>query len=287
MQWLKAGSAAALSVALTACHHQSALPPSVPHYVIGTAWQADGSWFYPEETFELRQTGLAVRDTNTTPRITTDGEAWSASAMTGAHQTLQLPAIVTVRNLSNGRTVRIRLNDRGPGDAGRVLSVTPSVAALLGMGDTPTPVEIVEDEAASREIAESSPDSPRLAISTAPRGDVTAQSLSGGTQQIVGRSEGQEQTTRQGMALRDLPVQVTQGVAQDIVYNVDLGGFAGRAAALRVAAQCGGTVARITENGHGLSWQAKLGPFRAVVDADRGLANARSCGIAGARIVVE
>ncbi len=63
----------------------------------------------------------------------------------GAHQTLQLPALIWVENLSNGRAVKIRLNDRGPGDGRRILAVTPAVARILGMGKSPTPVRITLD----------------------------------------------------------------------------------------------------------------------------------------------
>lgn len=272
---------------LASCHQQPLLPPAQPHYVIGGAWQGDGTWFYPSESFELRQTGLAVREANQAPHITADGEIWSASSMTGAHQTLQLPAIVSVRNLANGRIVRVRLNERGPAAAGRMLALSPQAAVLLGMSDSPAPIELIVDEAASRALAEASPDAPRLDIQTAPRGEVMAQSLNGGVAERVGRREDVPASRHAGMILTDLPQQFQQGMAQPVSYIIALGGFSGRGVAWRVASRCGGTVAPATENGHGLSWEARLGPFGTVQQADAGLAQARVCGIAGARIVVE
>ncbi len=55
--------------------------------------------------------------------------------LTGAHKTLPLPCLVKVTNLSNGRSVKIRLNDRGPFIADRVLDVTPRAAKKLGFYD--------------------------------------------------------------------------------------------------------------------------------------------------------
>ena len=52
--------------------------------------------------------------------------------LTGAHKTLPLPCMVRVTNVENGRRVRLRLNDRGPFIAGRVLDVTPRAARRLG-----------------------------------------------------------------------------------------------------------------------------------------------------------
>ncbi|MES2996048.1 MAG: septal ring lytic transglycosylase RlpA family protein [Verrucomicrobiota bacterium] len=55
--------------------------------------------------------------------------------LTGAHKTLPLPCVVKVTNLANGRTVKLRLNDRGPFIANRVLDVTPKAAKKLGFHD--------------------------------------------------------------------------------------------------------------------------------------------------------
>ena len=53
----------------------------------------------------------------------------------GAHKTLPLPALVKVTNVSNGNSVKIRINDRGPFIAGRMLDVSPRAAKKLGFYD--------------------------------------------------------------------------------------------------------------------------------------------------------
>lgn len=55
--------------------------------------------------------------------------------MTGAHKTLPLPCVVKVTNLANDRTVKVRLNDRGPFIGDRILDVTPKAARKLGFKD--------------------------------------------------------------------------------------------------------------------------------------------------------
>ncbi len=55
--------------------------------------------------------------------------------LTGAHKTLPLPCVVKVTNLENGRSVKLRINDRGPFIAGRHLDVTPRAAKKLGFRD--------------------------------------------------------------------------------------------------------------------------------------------------------
>lgn len=64
---------------------------------------------------------------------TSNGEPYDMYAMTAAHKTLPLPSYVQVTNLSNGRTVTLRVNDRGPFKDGRIIDLSYTAAAKLGM----------------------------------------------------------------------------------------------------------------------------------------------------------
>ena len=69
--------------------------------------------------------------------------SWSRAA---AHKTLPIPCKVKITNLRNGRTAIVRVNDRGPFIAGRVIDVTPPVAKALGFhqaGLAPVRVELL------------------------------------------------------------------------------------------------------------------------------------------------
>lgn len=65
-------------------------------------------------------------------RLTANGEIFSANAISGAHPTLPLPSYVRVTNLDNGRSVLVRVNDRGPYVHGRVMDLSYRAADILG-----------------------------------------------------------------------------------------------------------------------------------------------------------
>lgn len=64
---------------------------------------------------------------------TASGEIMERNRMTAAHRTLPFGTVVDVTNKRNGRTVRVRINDRGPVPEDRVIDLSPAAAAQLGM----------------------------------------------------------------------------------------------------------------------------------------------------------
>lgn len=66
-------------------------------------------------------------------RKTANGETFRQSKMTAAHKTLPFGTKVKVKNLKNGRTVRVRINDRGPFVKGRIIDLSKKAARRLGM----------------------------------------------------------------------------------------------------------------------------------------------------------
>ncbi|CAN5276659.1 septal ring lytic transglycosylase RlpA family protein [soil metagenome] len=64
---------------------------------------------------------------------TASGERMNSGALAGAHRTLPFGTKVRVENLKNGKTVVVRINDRGPFVRGRVIDVTRAAAVELGM----------------------------------------------------------------------------------------------------------------------------------------------------------
>ena len=66
-------------------------------------------------------------------RATASGEIFDSARFTAAHRTLPLGTRLRVTNLENGRTIRVRVNDRGPYVAGRVLDLSQAAAGALGM----------------------------------------------------------------------------------------------------------------------------------------------------------
>jgi rare lipoprotein A len=71
-------------------------------------------------------------------RATSSGEPYDICRFTAAHKTLPLPSIVRVTNLDNGRSVVVRVNDRGPFHDGRVIDLSYAAAVRLGVDRTGT-----------------------------------------------------------------------------------------------------------------------------------------------------
>jgi len=81
---------------------------------------------------------------------TSSGERFDPHAFTAAHRSLPLGTKLRVTNLSNGRSVFVRVNDRGPFTRGRILDVSLAAAreiAMVGPGHARVRLEVVRDEA--------------------------------------------------------------------------------------------------------------------------------------------
>ena len=80
---------------------------------------------------------------------TASGERFNKHAFTAAHRTLPFGTLVRVTRTDNGRSVVVRINDRGPYGGGRIIDVSVSAAEALGMigrGTAPVSLEVVGRE---------------------------------------------------------------------------------------------------------------------------------------------
>ena len=77
------------------------------------------------------ESGIAAIHSGKTGK-TTSGEAFNSENMTAAHRSLPFGTMVRVTNTQNGRSIVVRINDRGPFTRGRVIDVTPAAARALG-----------------------------------------------------------------------------------------------------------------------------------------------------------
>ncbi|RZJ04373.1 MAG: septal ring lytic transglycosylase RlpA family protein [Brevundimonas sp.] len=97
------------------------------------AYQVRGRWYRPAEQPNYNETGLASwYGPGFDGRATASGERFDQDALTAAHKTLPLPALVEVTNLSNGRRVVLRVNDRGPFVDDRIIDLSRGAAEALG-----------------------------------------------------------------------------------------------------------------------------------------------------------
>jgi len=97
---------------------------------------------------------------------TATGEIYDMNAMTGAHPTLPLPTWVRVTNLQNGRSVVVRLNDRGPFSGNRIIDLSRAAAETIDMIRAGTAMVEIQSLAGAQRATQAAPGAPP---STAPR----------------------------------------------------------------------------------------------------------------------
>lgn len=102
-------------------------------YKLGAPYRVADRWYVPKDEPGYDQTGLASwYGADFHGRKTANGEIFDRHALTAAHPTLPLPSYVYVTNLENGRTLLLRVNDRGPYAHDRILDLSQTAARLLG-----------------------------------------------------------------------------------------------------------------------------------------------------------
>jgi peptidoglycan lytic transglycosylase len=102
-------------------------------YRVGSPYTVAGRVYVPQDNPHYRADGVASwYGSDFHGRSTANGEIFDAEGITAAHPTLPLPSYVRVTNLSNGRSLIVRVNDRGPYAGNRIIDVSKRAAYLLG-----------------------------------------------------------------------------------------------------------------------------------------------------------
>src|SRR5450432_2662769 len=116
-------------------------------YRVGKPYTVGGRVYVPEEDTEYREEGLASwYGDDFHGRLTANGEVFDMASLTAAHPTLPMPCYARVTNLSNGKSLIVRVNDRGPYHGNRLIDVSNKAAELLefkGVGVARVRVEYV------------------------------------------------------------------------------------------------------------------------------------------------
>lgn len=126
-------------------------------YKVGNPYKIRGKWYYPKEDYSYVETGIASwYGADFHAKYTANGEVYDMNTLTAAHRTLPLPSIVRVTNLENGRSLVLRVNDRGPFAKNRIIDISKRGAQLLGFqaqGTAKVKVEILEEESKALKTA--------------------------------------------------------------------------------------------------------------------------------------
>lgn len=105
-------------------------------YRVGKPYVVAGRTYVPEEDPNYRAEGMASWYGDAFHgRLTANGEVFDMTSLTAAHPTLPLPSYARVTNLANGKSVIVRVNDRGPYHGNRLIDVSNTAAKLLAFRD--------------------------------------------------------------------------------------------------------------------------------------------------------
>ncbi len=289
--------------------------PDEPGYKIGEPYQIQGIWYYPAENYEFDKTGIASwYGVQFHGRRTANGEIYDMNALTAAHRTLPMPSFVRVTNLENGRSLILKVNDRGPFARGRIIDISRRGAQLLGfhgVGTARVRVQIMADKSralaarmrARNQLAEvSSP----ITVGRLPKPEVKTESLAPpGGYGIPGTGGGSAaDEIRKNAPVRPLPprplAKASLGVEKPgaITMNpvsrtnifVQAGAYShfdnANKARARLSSVGPVKVTSVLIKGRDL-FRVRVGPISTVKDADRMLERVTASGYPDARIVVD
>lgn len=120
------------------------------YFKVGNPYQIFGVSYFPQNYEDFEEIGTASwYGDDFHGKKTANGEIYNMGSMTAAHPTLPLPSMIRVTNLRNGKSVVVRVNDRGPFAKNRVVDVSEKAATLLGfkdLGTTEVKIELLRND---------------------------------------------------------------------------------------------------------------------------------------------
>jgi rare lipoprotein A len=294
--WLATGMAIALSLLLASCgggRISGVLPGGGGGtYKVGAPYKVGGVWYYPKEDYAYDRKGIASwYGDKFHGRRTANGERFDMNLLSAAHPTLPMPWLVRVTNLENGRSVVVRVNDRGPFVRGRLIDLSRRAAEVLGFRKKG--VARVRVKALGPAKSRHAPRAPVIvAQNPPPRTTSTALSRSGASRSVASRPATIRRVAAlspasgagyEDGALEILPVTTTR-------LYVQAGAFADAANAERLRARLAAfgpaVVSKAWVDGR-LLYRVRIGPIPTVAGADNALARVVAQGQNDARLVLD
>jgi len=283
----KAGASAAVVVA-------------APRYKVGNPYKVAGIWYYPERDLTYDETGIGSwYGDEFAGKLTANGEIFDPELVTAAHKTLPMPSVVRVTNLDNGKSLVVRVNDRGPFVAGRIIDLSREAARLIGYKDNGLArvrVQVLAEQSLRLEkLAKAGKfpsvtgagvdDMPQVVAAAKPAVNLTATSNTGRA----------SYSSNNGQSALDLLSQSRVGEVITVApvstqIWVQVGAFHSESSAASVLARVqsvgAGEISSISKSGQTLH-RVRLGPVQNVEDADDLLDGVVNIGFSGARIIVD
>lgn len=237
---------------------------------IGKPYQIAGVWYYPADTRDYDEVGLASwygDQFHGAP--TANGELFDMDQVGAAHKTLPLPSYVEVTALDSGRTIIVRINDRGPFVANRIIDLSRRAAQMLGTqrsGVARVRVRRIEPSEADRLAL-------RSGRPAAERPYASAADLARLNQRFAVRPPDPKAPPRIAAAVPDEAVPVGG-------WFIQVAAVGTRARADEIAEFVAGRVEPV-----GALWRVRMGPYKSEAEATTALAQVQSEGYQEARLV--
>ena len=273
---------------------------AAPRYKIGNPYEVAGVWYYPERDLTYDQTGIGSwYGDKFAGKLTANGEIFDPELVTAAHKTLPMPSVVRVTNLDNGKSLVVRINDRGPFVAGRIIDLSREAARRIGYKDNGLArvrVQLLAEHSLRLEklakngefpSVDGSPSTAMPAIEAVAKPTVNLTAKSNTGRSAYSSANGQSaldllSQSRVGQVMTVSPV-ITQ-------IWVQVGAFHSESSAASVLAQvqtlAKGEISSLLKAGQTLH-RVRLGPVQTVSEADKLLNGVMNIGFSGARIIVD
>jgi rare lipoprotein A len=255
-----------------------------PIYKLGDPYRIDGVLYRPAVNYGYVENGIASwYGSKFHQRRTANGEIFDMHRVSAAHRTLPLPSLVRVTNLENGRSIVVRVNDRGPFSRGRILDMSRRGADLLGFrrkGTAKVRVQILPEE--SRMLG----DMARRGVTPAAQAAaIESRQAKGGRIETVAAKP---RTPVKATAISGAPVAI-ESVRPSQIY-VQAGAFGlsnnARMVEQRLSSLAPTKITFVSTEGGDL-YRVRCGPIATVEEADQLLGQVVASGYPEARIVVD
>lgn len=273
--------------------------------VIGAPFKVGSTLYTPQDVPAYDEVGYAGYDgADASGRNTANGEAFNPAAATAAHKILPIPSYVEVTALETGRTILVRINDRGPLVNDRLIDLSPGAANQLGIDgqaaigvrvrrvnppeqeravlrqgsnaaeriETPVPLlKVLRDKLAKL---------PKPASAARVAGRAAAAPMSY-RNETVSEADGRFVREAAGARAAVKAPSTKPAVSKDGSWVVQVAAFASQARAESFARKIGGNVARSSNS---ILFRVQLGPFSNNSEGQKALDEARRLGYSDARL---
>jgi rare lipoprotein A len=281
---------------LVACSSHPSAPKGTPHYKIGEPYEIKGVTYTPQEDYSYDETGVASWYGQAFHNGTTaNGEIFNKNELTAAHKTLPLPTLARVTNLDNGRSIVVRINDRGPFSGARIIDVSQRAAQLLGFeqqGTAKVRVQVLADESkaiadAMRHYGGAAPMQVASATQAPPPESAAVAGVETKTLEPIRTTPAVHQQLLETKPLAQVEVLPVVGPHQ---LFVQAGAFTNLKNATRMKQRLSAygtvTISDVSVNGK-MFHRVRVGPLAGVPDADSLLTKVHNAGVPEARTIVD